>query len=146
MFSLSKIDITKLFPPPAGATGPDPTPKSEDERLLGAMVHLLPVLGPLVPPHVWLFAIVPPLVIWQINRAQSSFLSAVGLEVLNFQICAACILSLASILGNIPLIGIIFVLARPLGIIAALALMFVAALECKQGKFVRYPWIQRWVK
>ncbi len=146
MFPGSKINLTKLFPPTPPSAGPDPVPKSNDERLLGAMVHLLPMVGPLVPPHLWFFAILPPLVFWQIKRGQSVFLSAVGLEVLNFQICAAGILSLVSILSHIPLIGIICALAMPLAIIAALVLMLVAALECKQGRFVRYPWIQRWVK
>ncbi len=89
MFPGSKINLTKLFPPPPPSAGPDPAPKSNDERLLGAMVHLLPMVGPLVPPHLWFFAILPPLLIWQIKRGQSVFLSAVGLEVLNFQICAA---------------------------------------------------------
>lgn len=146
MFPGSKINLTKLFPPIPTSAGPDPVPKSNDERLLGAMVHLLPIVGPLVPPHLWFFAILPPLVFWRIKRGQSAFLSAVGLEVLNFQIYAAGILSLASILSHIPLIGIICALAMPLAIIAALVLMLVAALECKQGRFVRYPWIQRWVK
>jgi len=67
------------------------------------------------------------------------------LEVLNFQICAAGVLTLASILSHIPLIGIVLTLAMPIAVIAALVLMLVAALECKQGRFVRYPWIQRWV-
>ncbi len=145
MFLGSKINLTKLFPPPLSSGGPDPVPKSNDERLLGAMVHLLPIVGPLVPPHLWLFAILPPLVFWKIKRGQSVFLSAVGLEVLNFQICVAGVLTLASILCYIPLIGIVFALAMPLAIIAALVLMLVAALECKQGRFIRYPWIQRWV-
>jgi uncharacterized Tic20 family protein len=146
MFPRSKINLTKLFPPPPSSAGPDPVPKSNDERLLGALVHLLPMVGPLVPPHLWLFAILPPLVFWQIKRGQSVFVNAVGLEVLNFQICVAGILTLASIFCYIPLIGIVFALAMPIAIIAALVLMLVAALECKQGRFIRYPWIQRWVK
>jgi hypothetical protein len=97
MFPVSKINLTKLFSPPPASAGTDPAPKNNDERLLGAMVHLLPMVGPLVPPHLWFFAILPPLVFWQIKRGQSVFLSAVGLEVLNFQICAAGVLSLGSI-------------------------------------------------
>jgi uncharacterized Tic20 family protein len=146
MFPVSKINLTKLFSPPPASAGTDPAPKNNDERLLGAMVHLLPMVGPLVPPHLWFFAILPPLVFWQIKRGQSVFLSAVGLEVLNFQICAAGVLSLGSILSHVPLIGIVFALAMPLAMIAALVLMLMAALECKQGRFIRYPWIQRWVK
>jgi uncharacterized Tic20 family protein len=146
MFPGSKINLTKLFPPTPTSAGPDPVPQSNDERLLGAMVHLLPMVGPLVPPHLWLFATLPPLVFWQIKRGQSAFLSALGLEVLNFQICAAGVLSLSSILCHIPLVGLVFALAMPLAIISVLVLMLVAALECKHGRFVRYPWIQRWVK
>jgi len=146
MFPGGKINLTKLFPPTPPSAGPDPMPKSNDERMLAAMAHLLPMLGPLVPPHLWIFCILPPLVFWQIKRGHSVFLSAVGLEVLNFQICAAGILTLASILSHIPLIGAVVTLAMPLAIIAALVLMFMAALECRQGRFVRYPWIQRWVK
>lgn len=146
MFSIGKINLSKVFPPPTSSAGSDPLPKNNDERVLAAMAHLLPMLGPLVPPHLWIFCILPPLVFWQIKRGHSVFLSAVGLEVLNFQICAAGILTLASILSNIPMIGAVFTLAMPLAIIAALVLMFMAALECRQGRFVRYPWIQRWVK
>lgn len=146
MFPGSKINLSKVFPPPPPSAGSDPLPKNNDERLLAAMAHLLPMVGPLVPPHFWIFCILPPLVFWQIKRGHSVFLSAVGLEVLNFQICAAGILTLASILSHIPLIGAVFTLAMPLAIIAALVLMFMAALECRQGRFVRYPWIQRWVK
>lgn len=146
IFPGSKINLTKIFPPTLPSAGPCPVPQNGDERLLGALIHLLPIVGPLVPPHFWLFAVLPPLIFWQIKRSQSGFLGAVGLEVLNFQICAAGILTLVSILSHVPVIGIICVLAQPLAIIAALVLMLVAALECKQGRFVRYPWIQRWVK
>lgn len=146
MFPGSKINLTKLFPPTPSPVGHDPVPKNNDERLLGAMVHLLPMVGPFIPPHLWFFAILPPLVIWRIKRGNSVFLSAVGLEVLNFQICAAGVLTMASILCHIPLIGIVFALVMPLAIIAALVLMLVAALECKQGRFVHYPWIQRFIK
>jgi uncharacterized Tic20 family protein len=146
MFFGSKINLSKVFPPPPSSAGSDPLPKNNDERLLAAMAHLLPMVGPLVPPHFWIFCILPPLVFWQTKRGQSVFLSAVGLEVLNFQICAAGILTLASILSHVPLIGAVFTLAMPLAIIAALVLMFMAALECRQGRFVRYPWIQRFVK
>ncbi len=145
MFSFGKIKLSKVFPPPPSG-GLDPAPKDNDERLLAAMAHLLPMVGPLVPPHLWIFAILPPFLFWQIKRSQSVFLGAVGLEVLNFQICAAGVLTLASILSHIPLIGIVLTLAMPMAVIAALVLMLVAALECRQGRFIRYPWIQRWVK
>ncbi len=146
MSSGSKINLTKVFQPPTLSAGPDPTPKGSEDRLLGALAHLLPIVGPLVPPHYWMFSILPPLIFWQVKRGQNFFLSAVGLEVLNFQICSAVILTLASILSFIPLIGIIFTLAMPLSIIAVLVLMLLAALECWQGKFVRYRWILRYVK
>lgn len=46
MFPGSKINLTKLFPPTPASAGPDPVPQSNDERLLGAMAHLLPMVGP----------------------------------------------------------------------------------------------------
>lgn len=114
--------------------------------MLGALAHALPIVGLLVPPHYWLFTILPPLIFWQIKRGQNTFLAAVGLEVLNFQICASGLLTLVSILSFIPLLGVLFTLAMPLAVIAVLVLMLLAAVESWGGKFVRYRWIQRFVK
>ena len=146
MFSLSKINLSKVFASAPSPTSPDPLPKNNDERLIAVIAHLLPIIGPVVPPHFWIFSILPPLLFWQIKRHQSLFLAAVAMEVLNFQICAAGLLTLAAILSHIPHIGVIFAAVIPLGLIAMIAFMTAAAMECKQGKFFRYPWIQRWVK
>ncbi|MDB6005886.1 MAG: hypothetical protein JWR15_2873 [Prosthecobacter sp.] len=142
----SKINLTKIFQPSPLPTGPDPVPKNNEDRMIGTLAHVLPIVGPLVPPHYWIFAILPPLILWQLKRGQNLFLSAVGQEVLNFQICAAGILTVASILSFIPLLGFVFALAMPLAVIAVLVLMLMAALESWAGKFVRYKWIQRFVK
>ena len=146
MFFGGKIDLSKVFPSQPSAQGPEPLPKNNDERLLAAIAHLLPMVGPLVPPHFWIFGIVPPLVFWQLKRGQSAFLCAVGLEVLNFQIWVVGLLTMASVLRHLPLIGGVLAVVIPLAIISALVLMMMAALECKQGRFVRYPWVQRIVK
>jgi uncharacterized Tic20 family protein len=116
-------------------------PKNKNEQKLAAMAHLLPLLGLLVPPHLWIFCTLPPLIFWQFKRGHNVFLSAVGLESLIFQIWVSAILTLVYILSHIPLIGAVFALALPLAIITVLALMFKAAMECKQGRFPRYPWI-----
>ena len=141
-----KINLFKIFQQSNTSSGPAPLPENNEEKVLGAIMHLLPLLGPLVPPHFWIFSILPPLVFWQLKRGQSIYLGAVGLEVINFQINAAGILSLITIITHIPLIGLVCVLVMPLAIISALVLMLLAGFEAYQGKFVRYPWIQRWVK
>lgn len=146
MSSGSKINLTKIFQPSALPSGPDPAPKNNEDRMLGTLAHVLPMVGPLVPPHYWMFSILPPLIFWQVKRGQNIFLGAVGQEVLNFQICAAGILTVVSILSFIPLLGIVFTLSIPLAVIAVLVLMLMAALESWGGKFVRYRWIKRFVK
>jgi uncharacterized Tic20 family protein len=146
MFPVGKINLSKVFAPPRPSGGPDPQPKDNNERMLGTVAHLLPLIGPLLPPHLWLLAILPPLIFWEVKRGQSAYLGAVGKEVLNFQLHVAGVLTLASMLGFIPLLGIIFTLAVTLAGVIALVLMLMAAVECRQGKFFRYPWIQRPVK
>jgi len=146
MFSFGKINLSKVFHPPPQMGGSDPLPKDNNERILGAVAHLLPLVGPMMPPHLWILAILPPLIFWQVKRVSSIYLGAVGKEVLNFQLHAAGVLTLMSILGFIPLLGIVFTLSVTLVGISALVLMLIAAVECRQGKFFRYPWIQRPVK
>lgn len=105
MFPPGKFNLSKALasPPPLG--GSDPHPRDNNERVLGAVAHLLPLLGPLLPPHIWLLIVLPPLILWQVKRKQSVYLGAVGKEVLNFQLHAAGVLTLASILGFIPVLN-----------------------------------------
>jgi uncharacterized Tic20 family protein len=146
MLSVNKINLRKIFPPLPTGGGLTPQPKDRNERVLGAMAHLMPVLGPILPPHIWILTLLPPFVFWQIKRGQSQYLGAVGKEVLNFQIQTGGILSLSSLMGLIPTLGMLFNLAVTMGCCMALVLMAMAAVDSVQGKFFYYPWVHRLIK
>lgn len=128
--------------PPLNAQGnafdPDATP---DERTFALMMHLT-LLG-----HVflWGFAIVAPLIMWQVKKDDSPFLDDHGREAVNFQITLIIYSILVIPLGFVTcLVGFFIfpILIYILGLIG----MIKAAIAANRGEFYRYPMNIRFIK
>ncbi len=122
--------------------GDDPRPKDANERTLGIVIQLIAIVGTMIPPHLPLFGIVPPLVLWLVKRNESPYLDSVGKEVVNFQICLCAIIQLCLL----PFIGCITFPLAILTAIAGVVMMVIAAMRTSEGQFYRYPWNVRWIK
>lgn len=130
--------------PPIGdvpATGP--TPKDNEEKTLGMVMHLLPLSGlVLVWTHIPFLNVIAPLVLWLVKKDTSPYLDAVGKEVINFQITVG-IAGIVGFLLCFVCIGIPLLIALA---IAMVVLIVLAAIDANKGKFYRYPYILRLIK
>ena len=122
------------------------------------IMHLLPLGGGLllnvihVPiPFIGLFitlflpfvgGVVAPFVFWHVKKDESTYLNAVGKEVVNFQITAALIGVVDVILCGVC-IGFPLLYATR---IAVAVLVILAAVAANRGEFYRYPYILRLIK
>ncbi|MDF1809475.1 MAG: DUF4870 domain-containing protein [Phycisphaerales bacterium] len=127
--------------PPINARGrafdPDAT---DDERTFALMLHLS------LLAHVVLtgFAILVPIIMWNIKKEESPFLDDHGREAINFQI-SLIIYSIIWIPIAIITCGIgavLVLLPYVLGIVG----MIQAAMAANRGEFYRYPMTFRFLK
>lgn len=88
---------------------------------------------------------IAPLVIWQMKKAESSFVEDQAKEALNFQLTVLMAIVAWSILIWVPFVGCLLL---PLGLvfIGALVLMIMAGIKANDGVRYRYPFVIRLVK
>ncbi len=126
-------DLTPPSPVPN-----DPTPKSNDERTLGLVCHLLSFATFLIP---YLGNIIGPLVLWLIKRGESPYIDAHGKEVLNFNISWS-IYGLIAFASMLVLIGFVLL---PVVCIAWVVLVIIGSIKASEGKLYRYPMTIRFI-
>lgn len=125
-------------PPPLSGP-PTPTPMSEsDERLWAMLTHLSALTG--------LFTVVgslaAPFIIWQVQKPKSAFVDFHGKEAVNFNITIA-IAAAVSFLLFLLLVGLVLI-----WIVGAVWLVFtvIAAIKANNGESYRYPLSIRFIK
>ncbi len=131
----------EYHPPPVNEQGrafdPDATP---DERTFALMMHLS-LLGHIVLSG---FAIIAPIIMWNIKKEESPFLDDHGREALNFQISLIIYTILIVPLGIITC-GLGFIVF-PIGLyVLGLIGMIKASIAANRGEFYRYPMTMRFV-
>ena len=107
------------------------TTPTKDERTLGMVAHLLGFAG-------WIFPlgnIIGPLILWQMKKDQSAYITYHAKEALNFQITVS-VLAIVFIVLSFVLIGIPLLVA--LGIFD-LVFILIAAIKANDGVSYRYP-------
>ena len=115
-------------------------PTGRDERNLAMLVHLLPLLGFIIPG----MNIVIPLVIWFMKRDVSPFMDHHARESLNFQITLLLVCAFWVALKFI-LIGLLLLPLVPVVVILVSVLMIRAAMLASRGQCYHYPCILRLV-
>lgn len=119
------------IPPPQPAAPLSP----QDERTWAMLAHLLALTGTVIP----LANIIAPLVIWQIYKDRSAYVTYHAKESLNFQITVAIAATISLILIFV-LIGIVLIWVVGL---AALILTIIAGIRANNGENYRYPFTLR---
>lgn len=109
-----------------------------DERTWGMLAHLSALVGFIIP----FGNIIGPLVIWQVYKDRSEYVTFHSKESLNFQITMS-IAYVVSIILVVLLIGIALLIV--LGIVS-LVLFVIAAIKANNGEYYRYPLTIRFVK
>ncbi len=105
-----------------------------DEKNLGMLVHLLPMLGFMIPG----INIVIPLIIWFMKRDKSPFLDHHAREELNFQITLSVAIGIWIAL-KMMLVGLLLLPLVPIAIIVVLIFMVRAAIITSRGEYYKYP-------
>ena len=105
-----------------------------DEKNLAMLVHLLPMLGFMIPG----INIVIPLVIWFIKRDKSPYIDHHAREELNFQITLSVVIAIWIAL-KMMLVGLLLLPLVPIAIILVLIFMVRAAIIASRGEYYRYP-------
>ncbi|WP_043630046.1 DUF1707 and DUF4870 domain-containing protein [Nonomuraea candida] len=125
------LAVPTLAPPPHPARpAPATGPAESNERLGGALAHLLPIIG---------FPVLGPLLLLLTGGKTSPYIRSHALEALNFQITVVG----ASILLPLTFVGIVLV---PFIWVAAIILAIVGGVSAlSEGNF-RYPMTLRLVK
>ena len=121
----------------SGGSSPGGSEPSAEERQWGMFAHLAALGGFIIP----FGSVIGPLIIWQIKKAEMSFVDEQGKEALNFQITVLIAFIVAFLLSFI-LIG--FLLMPIIGI-GALVLVIVASIKANNGEHYRYPFTFRFV-
>lgn len=111
----------------------DPMGIPSDSRGWAVAAHLLPFVS---------LAIIGPLFIWLIKRAEDEFVEEHAREALNFQL-SLLIYGIISAILIIVVIGIILLLA--IGVFG-LVWSIIAAVKAANGELYRYPLTMRMVK
>ncbi len=104
-----------------------------DERIMGMLSHLLGAVT----------FFVGPLIIWMIKKDDSPFVDDQGKESLNFQITVALALVVVTIVGSIPVIGMISCIAFPAVWTVNLIFCIIGGLAANKGTAYRYPFALR---
>ncbi len=139
-------------PPEPVFDGEDPVAENADEKTLGLVMYLLPLLGVFSlwsAPGAQGVALVAPLVLWLIKKEHSRYLDAAGKEVVNFNICAVVAfigLRILWIIGTHIWLGWLFATIWFLAWIAWLANTIISAVNANGGKLYRFPLSYRIIK
>ena len=104
---------------------------TQDERTYAMLAHLLAFTGYVIP----FGNIIAPLVVWQVKKDQSAYVTAHAKESLNFQISVTIYFVIALVLVLV-LIGIPLLVG--LGLFD-LVLVIIAAIRANDGQPYRYP-------
>lgn len=125
--------------PPSQPSPPssDIAPKTDNEKTLGLVCHLLSLSTFIIP----FGNIIGPLIVWLMKKAESPYLDAHGKEVLNFNI-SWLIYGLIAALSFLVLIGIILV---PVVAVAWVILVIIGSIKASEGKLYRYPLTIRFI-
>ena len=127
--------------PPVNERGVAYDPDAADDERSYAMFMHLALLGHMV---LSVFAIIAPIIMWNIKKDDSPFLDDHGREVVNFQI-SLIIYSILSVPLGIITCGLGFIVL-PIGIyVLGLVGMVKAATAANRGEFYRYPMTIRMV-
>jgi Uncharacterized protein conserved in bacteria, COG3296 len=111
------------------------------------MAHLLTLLGYIVTLGT-LGQYIAPLVIYLVYKDRSQFVAFHALQALFFQLLALAV-GIALVLFSIVTLGCGILLAVPLGIalaIAVLVYMIIAAIQANNGVWYELPIVGRWVR
>jgi len=107
-----------------------------DEKLFGMLAHLLGIVS----------SFIGALVIWQIKKEESPFVTDQGKEALNFQITIASAYVALMLLSFIPIVGCFTSIAILLVGVASLVFCIIGGLDANKGKVYRYPFALRLIK
>lgn len=111
------------------------------DKELGIVMHLLPLVGFLLP-NVPVLNLVAPLALWLFKRAESPYLDEQGKEVLNFQIT----ISIAAFVSALLLFVCIGAFLLPVVAIALVIFSIIGAVKASEKKIYRFPLSLRLIK
>lgn len=131
------MDENTPLPPSSPPTDSGPAPKSNDEKTLGLVCHLLSLTTFVVP----FGNIIGPLILWLLKKAESPYLDAHGKEVLNFNISWAIYMIIAG-LSVFVLIGFLLL---PVVFLAWVIFVIIGSIKASEGKLYRYPLTIRFI-
>jgi hypothetical protein len=117
---------------------------SADEKLWGMLAHLLTLLGYVVVVGEY----IAPLVIYLVYKDRSRFVAFHALQALFFQLLALAV-TIALMLFSIVTLGCGILLAVPLGIALAIAVLvytIIAAIQANNGIWYELPIVGRWAR
>ncbi len=147
------VTSTGGTPPPVEALddGQDPQPESAEEKTLGLVMYLLPLLGlfSLRSSGAQGVALVAPLVLWLIKKDQSRYLDMAGKEVVNFNICAVVVfiaMRILWVIGSFIWLGWLFIGLWYVVWLAWLVNTIISAVTANGGKIYRFPLSYRVIK
>ena len=133
------------------ADGGDPLVANPEDKTLGLVMYLLPLLGLASFRHFTGIALIAiaPLVLWQYKKGQSRYLDEAGKEVVNFNICVvACFIALTLLweIGIHLYLGWLFSILSWLLRLAWLVSTIISAVNANGGKIYRFPFTYRLIK
>lgn len=112
---------------------------THDQRTYTLLMHLsvlgLSMIGP--------FAILIPIVMWQIKKSESPFIDDHGREAVNFQI-TLMVYSVVLLLLLVPTLGIAFIGIWGLPVLGLVG-MIMAMVAANRGEYFRYPMTLRFL-
>jgi uncharacterized protein len=117
---------------------------SADEKLWGMLAHLLALLGYVVVVGEY----IAPLVIYLVYKDRSRFVAFHALQALSFQLLALAV-TIALMLFSVVTLGCGILLAVPLGIALAIAVLvytIIAAIQANNGVWYELPIVGRWAR
>jgi len=115
-----------------------------DEKLWGMLAHLLTLLGYIVT----LGQYIAPLVIYLVYKDRSQFVAFHAPQALFFKLLALAV-GIALVLFSIVTLGCGILLAVPLGIALAIAVLvytIIAAIQANNGVWYELPIVGRWAR
>lgn len=107
-----------------------------DEKLFAMLAHLLEIVS----------SFIGALVIWQIKKDESPFITDQGKEALNFQITLGIAYIVLMLLSFIPVVGCFTTILIVAASIAGIVFSILGGLDANKGKAYRYPFALRLVK
>lgn len=104
---------------------------SQDEKTLGLVAHMGTLAGGVVP----FGNIVLPLILWQMQKDKSPYVTTHAKEALNFQITMTIAYIVAAVMIFI-VVGIFLLIGLA---IFSLVVTIMAAIKASQGEYYKYP-------